>query len=56
MGRKRRGKNGRNNEAIKTDSFPQIHVRHQTTESGGSVNTKQDNEKKQINNNNKKTT
>ena len=33
-------------EAIMTDNFPQIHVRHQTTESGNSVNTKQDNEKK----------
>ena len=33
-------------EAIMTDNFPQIHVRHQTTESGNSVNTKQDNENK----------
>lgn len=35
-------------EAIMTDNFPQIHVRHQTTESGNSVNTKQDNEKKRL--------
>ena len=33
-------------EALRTDDFPQIHVRHRTTETGNSVNTKQDNEKK----------
>ena len=36
-------------ETIMTENFPQVNVRHQTTDPGSSKNTKQDNRQKQTN-------